>query len=100
VSSITAPSSPSVGSDILITTIHQAKGETYDAVLLVSTSDRKSKGGHWSQWLDINTEGGEHARFAYVASSRPRELLVWAVPSGDSDAVKRLQELGFEAAKS
>ena len=100
VSSLTVPSSPSVESDLLITTIHQAKGQTYDAVLLVSASDRKSKGGHWSQWLDIKGDGGEHARFAYVASSRPSELLVWAIPSGDSDAVKRLVELGFIAVKA
>lgn len=98
VSSLTVPSSPSVGSDLLITTIHQAKGQTYDAVLLVSSADRKSKGGHWSQWLDVKTEGGEHARFAYVASSRPSELLVWAIPRDDRDAVDRLVKIGFEEA--
>jgi len=60
-------------------TIHKVKGQTVDAVLVVSSPDRKSKGGHWSQWLDQSLEDGEYARFAYVASSRPRFLLAWAV---------------------
>lgn len=60
-------------------TIHKVKGQTVDAVLVVSSPDRKSKGGHWSQWLDQSLDDGEYARFAYVASSRPRFLLAWAV---------------------
>ena len=81
---------------IKILTIHKAKGETADAVLVVSAKDRKSKGGHWHQWLDQNKDDGEHARFAYVASSRPRQLLAWAIPKlGDGDA-ERLKGLGFE----
>ncbi|MDZ7664464.1 MAG: hypothetical protein U5K27_03925 [Desulfotignum sp.] len=37
-------------SGIRITTIHQSKGETHDATLLVSSpAKRGSKGGHWSE---------------------------------------------------
>jgi len=60
-------------------TIHKVKGQTMDAVLVVSSPDARSKGGHWSQWLDPLLEDGEYARFAYVASSRPRYLLAWAI---------------------
>lgn len=75
-------------------TIHKVKGQTMDAVLVVSSPDRKSKGGHWSQWIDHSLEDGEYARFAYVASSRPRLLLAWAIrtpiKNEDIDGVKGL----------
>jgi DNA helicase-2/ATP-dependent DNA helicase PcrA len=92
----TARTAPQSG--VLITTIHQAKGETYDAVLLVSSPTRIGDGGHWSHWSDSSGGDGEHARFAYVASSRPRLLLAWAVPAGDAEAVRRLEALGFAPA--
>jgi DNA helicase II / ATP-dependent DNA helicase PcrA len=82
-------------SRIPVTTIHQAKGDTYDAVLLVSSWTRAGDGAHWSQWLDPSAVNAEHRRFAYVGSSRPRKLLAWAVPAGDDTAVSRLLELGF-----
>ena len=79
---------------IRITTIHQVKGETHDATLLVSSSS-KGQGGHWSEWLDSSVDEGEPARFAYVASSRPKNLLAWAIPENDEVGIKKLQELGF-----
>ncbi len=79
-------------SSIKITTIHGIKGKTFDAVLLVSSPDaRGAKGGHWQEWL--KDADSEPARFAYVASSRPRKLLAWAVPEG-ADLTK-IQQLGF-----
>ncbi len=82
--------------DIRITTIHQVKGETHDATLLVSSPDRRGgKGGHWSEWLDTSGDDGEYARFAYVASSRPKYLLAWAVPESSDEEIARLQSLGF-----
>jgi DNA helicase II / ATP-dependent DNA helicase PcrA len=81
---------------IKILTIHSAKGETADAVLVVSAKDRHSKGGHWQQWLDQNKDDGEHARFAYVASSRPRQLLAWAVPKLSKGDAECLTTLGFQ----
>ena len=78
---------------IRITTIHDVKGETLDAALVVSAAKR-GEGGHWKEWLDP-ARNSEHARFAYVASSRPRYVLVWAVPTPSSDDVRRLRTLGF-----
>lgn len=83
-------------SDIRITTIHQVKGETHDATLLVSSLNRSGgHGGYWSEWLDESLNDGEHARFAYVASSRPKRLLAWAIPETDKEGIRKLQELGF-----
>lgn len=90
--------SPLTKSEIRITTFHKVKGETLDAVLVVSASNKKSNGGHWEHWLDIDRENGEHSRFAYVASSRPKRLLAWAVPDNSSATKRRLAELGFSPA--
>lgn len=86
-------------SRLRITTIHSVKGATFDAVLLVSSLDQRGgKGGHWTEWR-IDPES-EHARFAYVASSRPKRLLAWAIPSSDknTDSIKILEDLGFSFA--
>jgi DNA helicase-2/ATP-dependent DNA helicase PcrA len=64
-----------------------------DAALLVSAFDRKSDGGHWEQWIDDQSENGEHLRFSYVASSRPKHLLAWAIPGNGN--LERLIDLGF-----
>ena len=62
-----------------MTTIHKAKGETLDAVLLLSKTDnRGNSGGYWENWL--SNPSSESARFAYVASSRPQFLLMWGIP--------------------
>lgn len=88
-------------SNIRITTIHQVKGETHDATLLVSSPDKRgSKGGYWSEWFDKSVDGGEHTRFAYVASSRPRRLLAWAIPENNKEGITKLQELGFVVIKN
>lgn len=81
---------------IRIGTIHSAKGETLDAVMLVSSRSKSGNvGGHWEEWLDATRDGGEHTRFAFVGSSRPRYLLAWAVPSPKPNDEKRIRELGF-----
>lgn len=83
--------------NIRITTIHQVKGENQGATLLVSSPvKRGGKGGHWSEWLDGSVDDGEHTRFAYVASSRPKHLLAWAIPDSDEKGIKTLQKLGFQ----
>ena len=80
---------------IQITTIHKAKGKTFDAVLLVSTSQKGNQGGHWEEWLkDVNAES---ARFSYVASSRPKKLLVWAI--SETKDLSEIEKLGFHAEK-
>lgn len=89
-SSLNAPSSR-----IPTTTIHQAKGRAFDVVLLVSAPMRGGDGGHWTQWIRHSPEDDEHARFAYVACSRPRKLLVWAVPSPNEEEISLLKGLGL-----
>lgn len=98
---ITGISEEQEASNIRITTIHQVKGETHDASLLVSSPDKRgSKGGHWSEWLDNSVDYGEHARFAYVASSRPKRLLAWAIPETNKEGITKLQGLGFKLIKT
>jgi hypothetical protein len=82
-----------------ITTIHQVKGETLDAIMLVSAPTQHGPDGHWTHWLtDPNSEA---ARMAYVASSRPKHFLVWAIPKRDSkkeqeEDVAKLTGRGFK----
>jgi hypothetical protein len=82
-------------SAIRISTIHGVKGETFDAVLLISPTS-KGQGGHWKEWLADRNE--EPARFAYVASSRPRQVLAWAVytPKTDDEVLLRALGIHFE----
>lgn len=86
---------------VRMTTIHDVKGETLDAVLLVSAKDKKSKGGHFEQWLSQNSNEKEFVRFAYVASSRPKHLLIWAIPKILNNQYKdKIIDLGFELENS
>jgi DNA helicase-2/ATP-dependent DNA helicase PcrA len=88
--------SPASTSSIPIRTIHAVKGQTFETVMLVSSlyKGQGSKTGHWEDWL--SDKNSEAARIAYVASSRPRKLLVWAVPNIDSTQKNKLIELGFK----
>ena len=81
---------------IRITTIHSVKGETFDAIMLVSAPTKQgSDDNHWEHWL--SEPSSEAARLAYVGSSRPKHLLVWAVPKGSDSDIARLTNLGFTA---
>lgn len=83
------------GSNLKITTIHSVKGETLSSILLVSAPSRQgTQDGYWTQWLD--NPASEAARLAYVASSRPRHLLAWAIPAPITGSEKdRLRKMGF-----
>lgn len=74
-------------------TIHQVKGESHDATVLLSSLKAGSQ-GNWKDWL--HDPLSEAARFAYVASSRPRHLLIWGVKALKPDERDRIAELGFE----
>ncbi|MGS0741918.1 UvrD-helicase domain-containing protein [Glaciimonas sp. GG7] len=76
-----------------LATIHEVKGETHDLTMLVS-STKKGKQSHWKEWLEDATS--EAARLAYVASSRPRHILIWAVKSLKKDEKQQLLKLGFQ----
>ncbi|HBX7778059.1 TPA: ATP-dependent helicase [Klebsiella pneumoniae] len=75
-------------------TIHSVKGETHDVTILLSSSSNTGKtGSHWKQW--INNPNSEAARFAYVASSRPRYKLIWGVRKLKNNEIATLKKLGF-----
>jgi superfamily I DNA/RNA helicase len=83
--------------NLQIATIHSVKGKEFHAVMLVSSPDKRGgKGGHWAEWL-VDAQS-EHARFAYVASSRPKYYLAWAIPAsekGKDENLGLLQKIGF-----
>ncbi|MBU1099382.1 MAG: ATP-dependent helicase [Bacteroidetes bacterium] len=81
-------------SELLITTIHSVKGQTFEAVLVVSLpSDKGTKDGFWKQWLD--NPNSEAARLGYVASTRSKYLLAWAIPQPSNEDKTMLESLGF-----
>lgn len=82
---------------IRMTTFHDVKGETLDAVLIVSSKNKRSKGGHYEHWISESPNEKEYVRFAYVASSRPKHLLIWAIPQKENNSfIKKIKNLGFE----
>ncbi len=83
-------------SNLRITTIHDVKGETFEALLLVSSKDKRSPGGHFEQWLHPEPGKEEYRRFAYVACSRPKHLLVVATPPLRDNQLQELVDLGLE----
>ena len=83
----------STKNSIPVMTIHASKGCTYDSTLVISSKDKKSKGGHWKEhW--INGEG-ESKRIGYVASTRAKHLLVWGVPKLNNKDKKLIESYGF-----
>ena len=75
-------------------TIHGVKGETHEATMLISNPTRNGTGTHWSHWIGDKTS--EASRFAYVASSRPKHILVWCVKKLKPSEQAELEALGFE----
>ena len=78
--------------EMKIKTVHSAKGETYDAVLFVSGKTKNNKESYWGNWLDPKTEPN---RIAYVASTRPRLLLCWALPKLSNEEKAIISGLGM-----
>lgn len=75
-----------------VETIHSVKGNTFDAVLLLSSPDARGKTGFWETWLKFDEESG---RIGYVAITRPRYLLCWGVSNLSDDQRKKLEGLGL-----
>lgn len=75
-------------------TIHGVKGETHDATMLISNPTRNGDGTHWTHWVKDSTS--EASRFAYVASSRPKHMLIWCVKKLIASEKKQLEKLGFQ----
>ena len=80
------------GAGVRLATIHEIKGETHEATMLVSSSQRGQQ-SHWREWIADKTS--EAARLAYVASSRPQNLLVWSVKALKKGESIELEKLGF-----
>jgi len=84
---------------IRMTTFHDVKGETMHAAMVVSSKDKTSKGGHFEHWISKDEKNSEYVRFAYVASSRPKHLLIWAIPKskpGKNKHLKAIESMGFK----
>lgn len=79
--------------DVEISTIHGAKGRTIDAVLVVLKT-KTGSGKHYKTLLgeiskqDFNTIKPEELRIVYVGITRPKRVLVLAVPEIDVDRWK------------
>lgn len=56
-------------------TIHSVKGKDFHSVMVVSSLHNGS--GYWKQWIE---KDGEPKRIGYVANTRPKYSLVWAIP--------------------
>jgi len=65
----------------ILGTIHSVKGETFEAVLLI-LKDRTS-GGKYIKLLSKDINSCEELRNVYVAITRPKKILVIAVPEKD-----------------
>lgn len=68
-------------------TIHSVKGETFDAVLVILRS--KGLGQTYKALLKkmVNIQDSEELRIVYVGITRPRKLLMLAVPDQDNKLV-------------
>ena len=82
----------SENSNVKVQTIHAVKGCSYEAVLLVSTPNATGKAGYWENWIN---DKQETTRMAYVACTRPRHLLCWAVPKLNETQRTAIEALGF-----
>jgi len=72
--------------DYRIGTIHSIKGETLEAVLVILK--QKGKGKYYKTLLKANVpiSANEELRIVYVGITRPRRLLVLAVPDEENKA--------------
>ncbi|MFB5678097.1 UvrD-helicase domain-containing protein [Paenibacillus terreus] len=75
-----------------INTIHSVKGKDFDSVLVVSSLRNKGS-GHWKQWVEKEVESG---RIGYVASTRAKYSLVWAVPKLKREDRVKIESYGFK----
>lgn len=65
-----------INNDLTISTIHSAKGKTYEAVMLII----KQRGKLTFNSLNKKDNETEEIRTAYVAMTRPQKILVMALP--------------------
>ena len=65
-----------------IGTVHSVKGETFDATLLI-LKERAANNAKYANLLALTNPPSEHEelRIAYVGMTRPRRVLMLAVPN-------------------
>jgi len=78
---------PQAQAEYRLGTVHSVKGETLEAVLLF-LKQKPGSGEHYRTLLanGKTTRESEELRIPYVAMTRPRRVLVLAVPLNDMDA--------------
>ena len=79
--------------DYQLSTIHKVKGETYDAVLLIVKSKVQKAYKTMIKEFDKTGEKDQELRNIYVGITRPRKILILAVPSKDKE---KWEELFFD----
>lgn len=78
---------------IKISTVHGSKGCTYDSTLVISSKTAKSESGHWkNHWIEGTDED---KRIGYVASTRAKFLMIWAVPSLGKEDRELIESYGL-----
>ena len=85
--------SASLTGGVICKVIHQAKGETYDAVMVVCGCRSRRRPGDLEQWLFPEAGDAAERRIGYVAMTRPRKLLVLAIPDGTVLSDARAKDL-------
>jgi len=90
-------SATTISNAVRFTTIHDVKGETLDAIMLVSSPNNTGQktGRHYEDWIGFSGDK-EHIRFGYVASSRPKHILIWAIPkTTNNTSLAKMEAMGF-----
>ena len=72
-----------IDNQVIVETIHSAKGKTYEAVLYIVNDSNNGKGN--IKHIVENELKDEEVRIAYVAMTRPKKILVVAVPNKVTD---------------
>ena len=73
-------------SEVTVSSIHGVKGESFDAILLLIMSNREKLR---PSTLSNGSLDSEELRIAYVAMTRPRKLLVVAMPKQRPENLNR-----------
>lgn len=76
---------PVDSNNLKTTVVHQAKGKSFEAVMVVCGPGNRRRRSDLEQWLNPqNDEEDDERRVGYVAMTRPRKLLVLAAPETTS----------------
>lgn len=79
--------------NIPITTIHQVKGATLDAILYFFNEDSRGQSVSFNDFKPSDSFPNEKQRMIYVACSRPKQLLALAFPEKITD-IELIQKFG------